>query len=342
MSRMGNKVQKIDHKVLKDVVVPCALNLLPFENLAELEHGLRHIERTRWTRLRPYMANPNDDLVFYHQGTRETMLDWVSAVHYRLELTDLALHRAVHYADKFLSLRGAEPFLQTGADAMNALPLGTLSERSVLYLERHDTLPSTLRTLMITCLFIAAKIEEGPQDARSFARASGVRSFTKPRLLDFEVDVLVEMDHILHQPTTICFASVYLHDLKDCRPLESGRRAEPLAPPLALEYERLVSLLLETVALAQDSLDFMPSTLAASAVAFVGTRVFDVPLPVMAVKFQSAAHSSEDLERGYALFDKVVNDLRRSARLAKPLTAAHKYATGLHDLGRFTSTDLTC
>jgi len=307
-----------DMDTLKPTPDPTMANLLPFSNLVEMEHGLRQREGDASSQLPAYVVNRRDELVFYTVATREMMFDWISYVHRGLRMSNLTLHRTMRYADMFLWRHGAESFLDHASDSVNALPLKHLPGHSILHLEQHDTLPRTLRRLMTTCLFVASKIEEvHPPRAAAFARASGVDSFSVEHLFESERRLIKELDHRLHYPTPLCFADLYLNDLIP----ETGERS-------AL-YEKLVALLLETVALAHESLDFLPSLLAASAITFVGARVFSIPRPALVAKFESAAHSSADLDKGCRLFEKLVYDLYRSERLARPLIATEKYSETL-------------
>jgi len=290
-------------------------NFLPFANLDEEERGLRRLEADPTFRLWPYLNKENKDLVYFTASTRETAFDWIAGVHRFMTLTDLTLLRAMRYADMFLSKRGSEVFVGGLPSSTKAPPMSKLPERSVLHLKEDSAdLPSKLKRLMLTCLFVASKIEEVclPK-ACAFVNAGAVVAFTERSLRLAEQVVLVELDYRLHYPTALCFAHIYINDLVP----DMGERWDM--------YQKLVALLLETVALAHESLQFLPSLLAASAITVVGAGMFNVPRDTMAAKFASAAHSPTDLYEACNLFEKIVYDLQRSVCLSKPLNAASKY-----------------
>ena len=158
-------------------------------------------------------------------AVRQQVVDWMSAQHASLELTNETLHLSMRYLDVFLRRRGTEAFLErrdvvsansTEPPPLKSTPtriLAPLSADAVMYLIDPTSPPlcNKLKRLGMTCMFVAAKMTEVCAPAAAdFATVSQVASFTRAQLLLAERALLRELRYSLYLPTVSSFAGAYL------------------------------------------------------------------------------------------------------------------------------------
>jgi hypothetical protein len=302
-------------------------DLSPFKGLEIYETTLRKLERDPRSKLHPYIPldphPPQIEVVYFNAATREALFDWVSGVHRKMKLQASVLHRAINYADTFLIKRGAEAFFQDSGHSTNVAPARQCFEGAALYLSSGSEvqLSNKMKRLMVTCLFVAAKIEgtcpeithssDGVPKIEEFVTMCEVPSFRFQYLIIAERALVQTLDHRLHYPTALCFASIYINGLF----LENISRRK--------DYEILTSVSLEAAMLSHESLSYMPSLLGASAVAYIANRVFLIPIEKLITKFESAGHAKAALLAGIGFHEKVLADLREQK--AENLSVNRKY-----------------
>jgi len=266
------------------------------------EHGGRRIDERKHA-LQPYIMPPSEFQRF-SESTRQTLVDWMVQRHLILENDDDTemLHLALRYVDTFLALRGTESFLSEGA-AGSAGSAGA---------DSYSGSPpcNKLKRLGITCLFIAAKMTfcQPYSTPLEFVLYSQVKSFTRRQLFLAEKSLLRVLEYYLYPPTPSSFSGAYLSVTMRCLPETLvSVRPEAFDDP-ADEIKHIVDYLLEVSVLAQRSLEFAPSLLAAAAIWYTLSSVYCVPWDQLRPLHAMTGYSQAALRQCSFFLDKVVAD----------------------------------
>jgi len=213
-------------------------------------------------------------------AVRQQLVEWMMLQHNAMSLDDETLHLAIVYVDTFLMHRVPDHFLQrhgNGSEPVEAKPLRALDGDRVLHaMDVQHPLCNKLKRLGITCIFVAAKVTEvTTPSANEFARHAQVSSFSREQLLLAERALLRELNYALIRPTAFSFAEAYVESV--LRTTNNMRKFPDRIGFDRCEFadygdeatlmKEATYYFVELSAYGHEGLKFMPSLIAAAAVA---------------------------------------------------------------------------